>query len=282
MNRAAQTRPRLIEVAGSRRPNPALGDSGRSIRPAGTMRYLVLDIEAVRDPSVWTPPPEKPDAFAPPYAWRPICIGCVLIDGETLETVKVGAITQSSHVEAVGDRELSVLAGFAKVMRQPSPTIVTWNGRHFDVPVLMQRSMRYGFAHPWYYGGRDARYRFSDAGHCDLADSIADYGASSALGLDGVAKLCGLPGKFGDIDGAGVAAAYAAGRLPEIVNYCVSDAVQTAFLLLRWWMLKGEVSGDAYRAGARSLLAACEAHGGLYEFVARVDRRVLLLENKEG
>jgi hypothetical protein len=64
-----------------------------------------------------------------------------------------------------------------------------------------------------------------------------------------------------------------------ITRYCISDAVQTAFLLLRWWLLKGEVSTEGYRTGARSLLAACEAHGGLADFVARVDRRVLLLEN---
>lgn len=244
------------------------------------MRYLVLDIEAVRDPSVWTPPAEKPDAFAPPFGWRPIVIGCVLFEGETLATLKVGSIVETAG-GTDDERELSVLSRFSAAMRSPSPTVVTWNGRHFDLPVLMQRSMRYGAAHPWYYQSRDTRYRFSEAGHCDLADAIADFGGASQGGLDGSAKLIGLPGKFGDIDGAGVGVAYAAGRLPEIVNYCVSDAVQTAFLLLRWWLLKGEITTDAYRKAAASLLAACEAHGGLADFVARVDRRVLLLEDKK-
>jgi hypothetical protein len=247
------------------------------------MRYLTLDIEAVRDPSVWTPPAEKPDAFTPPFGWRPIVIGCVLFDGETLEPLKVGAIVEESADLGVDERERRLLKRFGACFVPRAPDVVTWNGRHFDLPVLMQRSMRHGLAYPWFYQSRETRYRYTDAGHCDLADAIGDYGASSALGLDGVAKLIGLPGKFGDIDGAGVGAAYAAGRIEEITRYCISDAVQTAFLLLRWWLLKGEIAADAYRKAAASLLAACEAHGGLADFVARVDRRVLLLENdKEG
>lgn len=242
------------------------------------MKYLVLDIEAVRDSRVWSPPTDKPDAFPAPFAWRPIVIGCVLLDGERLEALKVGAIAEGG-LGTEDERERSVLTRFAACFTPGAPTVVTWNGRHFDLPVLMQRSMRHGLQHPWYYGSRDTRYRFSEGGHCDVADAIADYGGATQGGLDGSAKLIGLPGKFGDIDGAGVAEAYHAGRLADITRYCISDAVQTAFLLLRWWLLKGEIATEAYRKGAGSLLDACEAHGGLADFVARVDRRVLLLEN---
>jgi len=250
-------------------------------------RFLVLDIEAVRDERVWTPPADNPDAFAPPHAWQPIVIGFVLLEQPAafgaFRVRKVGAI-EAPPDATVDERERIILERFETGFHGNAPTVVTWNGRRFDLPVLLLRSLRYGIPHGWYYDSRDHRYRYSEAGHCDLADAMADYGASSALGLDGMAKLIGLPGKFGTIDGAGVGAAFAAGRHEEIKRYCVSDAIQTAFLWLRWGLLKGELAPDEYRASAAALLVACEQHGGLADFVARVDRRVLLLEDpaKEG
>jgi 3'-5' exonuclease len=246
--------------------------------------YLVLDIETVVDLAVWTPPANEPDAFPPPYAHRPICIACVLLaedreERRTIKTVKVGVFEAEPEVSAEA-RELYVLARFAGYMNEQKPTVVTWNGRRFDLPVLMMRSMRAGLAAPWYYHGRDVRYRYTEVGHCDLADAMSDYGASDRPRLDGAAKLIGLPGKFGDIDGAGVAGAFAAGRIREIGSYCMADAVQTALLWLRWLRLKGELAPDAYQRSAEHLLQACSATGRLDELVRLADRRVLLLEER--
>jgi hypothetical protein len=251
------------------------------------VRYLVLDIEAVRDPNVWTPPAEPPqpgrEHFPPPFGWRTLVVGCVMLEERepagVLDVKKVGAIEAPADV-ALEERERMVLEKFADVAAR-APEFVTWNGRHFDLPVLMLRSMRFGMQHPKYFSSRETRYRYTEAGHCDLADAMADFGAADRLKLDGMAKLIGLPGKFGDIDGAGVEAAFAAGRLADITRYCISDAAQTAFLFMRWWLLKGHFDLNQYRESAAGLLAACEDHGGLADFVARVDRRVLLLENNE-
>lgn len=277
-------------------------------------RILILDIEAVRDRSVWTPPaaesssaitgivrdrdtgatrdihaelwPVPMDPFPPPFAWHPIVIGFALLehvwggpagqDGE-FKVLKLGTI-EASPDATLAERERHVLQRFAAPFAKGTPTIVTWNGRRFDLPVLMLRSMRAGIPCGWYYGSRDTRYRFSEDGHCDLADAMADYGAAASLGLDGMAKLIGLPGKYGDIDGAGVEAAFAAGRHADIATYCLSDAVQTAFLWLRWRHLKGDLNAEEYRTSARGLLDACAAEPRLADFVGRVDRRVLLLE----
>jgi len=260
-------------------------------------RFLVLDIEAIRDPDVWSPPSTDPpsiinagivggasgitgtvqspprDVFAPPFAWRPIVIGFVLLDGTRV--LRLGTIEGSGDPN---DRERAILEKFASGRAKDSPTIVTWNGRRFDLPVLTLRSLRYGIGHSWYYQSRDTRYRFSEAGHCDLADCMSDYGSTASLGLDGVARLIGLPGKYGAFDGAGVAEAFADGKHAEIAAYCLSDSVQTAFAFLRWNLLKGELSVDAYRTAARSLLDACAADPRLADFVTRIDRRVLLLE----
>ena len=232
-------------------------------------RVLVLDIETVRDPAVWTPPADQPDAFAPPYAHRPIVVGCVLLErsGGGWRPVRVGAI--SSAVER------DVLGRFAAHLAATMPTLVTWNGRRFDLPVLMLRSMRLGIPSAWYYTGRDFRYRYTEAGHCDLADAMSDYGASPPLNLDGCAKLIGLPGKHGPIDGAGVGRAFEEGRLDEIARYCISDAVQTAFLWLRWELHTGQLGLAGYQISAEALLEAAAVE--LPELAQLIDRDVLLL-----
>ena len=238
--------------------------------------FLCLDIEAVVDPTAWTPPADKPDTFAPPYAWRPICIGLVLLEDTApgLEVRKVGALDDPD--------EATLLGKFAALLEKlRRPTLVTWNGRAYDLPVLMLRSLRYGIRQPAYYQPRDVRYRYSEDGHCDLADAMGDYGATRALGLEGMSRLIGLPGKIGDVAGATVGEAYAAGRLEEITTYCIGDAVSTAFLWLRWGLLKGAVDVDRSQASAGTLLAACEYVPRLRPLVAAVDRRVLLLEREQ-
>jgi hypothetical protein len=276
------------------------------------MQFLVLDIETIVDPSVWTPPAPPPawelaadpyracpenvhpgfsiagtvqpppvDHFPPPFAWRPICIGAVLLEAVgnagVMSPRRVGVIEELSSSDPA-TIELSVLQQFADYVGPQ--TVVTWNGRRFDLPVLIQRSMRYGIQHPWYFNGRDIRYRYTEEGHCDLADAIADYGSAPSPKLDGMAKLIGLPGKFGDIDGAKVGEAFAAGRIKDIGTYCLSDAVQTAFVWLRWQHLKGKLTTEAYRLSAGALLGVCQHTDRLNAFLPLVDRRLLLLDTE--
>jgi hypothetical protein len=248
------------------------------------MSILVLDIEAIRDPRVWTPPDDDPEAFAPPLAWRPICVGCVLLDHDRadgyIRTARIGVVEGADDLPPDA-RELGVLRGFAQFVSDRRPTVVTWNGRRYDLPVLMMRSMRAGLPQPWYYGNREARYRYTEEGHCDLADAMSDYGSCPAMGLDGMAKLIGLPGKFGNLDGAGVADAFAHGRHHEIGSYCLADAAQTAFLWLRWQHLTGRMNLVAYQRSADDLLLACRRSGRMDALVERVDRATLLLETAE-
>jgi predicted PolB exonuclease-like 3'-5' exonuclease len=283
------------------------------------MQFLILDIETIVDPGVWTPPatpeawaltaessgwndigereqqpawaiegtvqPPTGDPFPPPFACRPICIGAVLLESTAntgvMKVKKVGVIEDMAPGLDAAAIELSVLQQFSAYVGRKAPgaqTVVTWNGRRFDLPVLVLRSMRYGIPNPWYFANRDVRYRYTEDGHCDLADAISDYGSAPAPKLDGMAKLIGLPGKFGDIEGAKVGEAFAAGRLKDIGSYCLSDAVQTAFIWLRWLALKGHIEPDAYRQSAAELLGACAGSDRLKGFMAQVDRRVLLLE----
>ena len=80
--------------------------------------------------------------------------------------------------------ESKVLQEFADFIGTQHPTMVTYNGRRFDLPVLANRMLKHGVPFSAYYASRDYRYRFSDEGHMDLADVLTDYGASRQPSLD--------------------------------------------------------------------------------------------------
>ena len=142
-------------------------------------------------------------------------------------------------------------------------TLVTFNGRGFDLPVLELQALKYGCPAPHYFGGK-ARYRFSQDGHYDLYDFVTNYGAQRLRGgLNLLAKMIGLPGKVG-IDGSLVQQYWEAGRLPEIHRYCRHDVIQTYFLFLRLELVQGRLTPDQYAdsversAGFRQQLDAQE------------------------
>lgn len=270
------------------------------------MKYVVIDIETVRDRRVWQPPePDAPasvvmhppegaswegtvqapprDHFAPPYAWIPICIGCALFDVDygSPPAIRRLGVMEGSASATLEERERKILEEFARWMDGDSITIVTWNGREFDLPVLALRSMRAGLSWPWYYQSRDHRYRFSEAGHLDLQDHLSDTGAlRQRLSLDGMSKLIGLPGKLDGVTGSSVEEYFAAGKLAEISAYCLADVVQTSFLWLRWQLLKGTLDIETYRAAAKQLAEFCVGDPRVAEVVRRADGRVLFLEDQ--
>jgi len=164
----------------------------------GPTSYLVLDIETIPDPELYSPPEastgvERP--FPPLYACRPIVLGVMWFD-EAFSIKRIGTIGE-------GKDEAGMMADFADFMTKFRPHVVTWNGRGFDLPVLALRGLRFGLDFNWYYRGEGYRYRFSEEGHLDLGDVLSDHGAARMTSLDGAARLIGLPGKDG-VDGSQV------------------------------------------------------------------------------
>jgi predicted PolB exonuclease-like 3'-5' exonuclease len=127
----------------------------------------------------------------------------------------------------------------------------------------------------WYYRERNVRARYSEDGHLDLCDWLADHGATRAGSLDALAHLIGLPGKVG-VDGSQVAGLYEAGQLDAIERYCLSDVAQTALLLVRFRLLQGELSPDRYRTTATALLDAFAGDARVQPVLATTDRAHLL------
>lgn len=233
--------------------------------------HLILDIETVPDRTLFTPPDPAPGserAFPPLYACKPVVIGVMWLD-EGLVCKKIGTISESKD-------ESGMLADFTEFMTKHRPHLVTWNGRGFDLPVMVLRALHHGLSYPWYYRERDYRYRYSAEGHLDLCDFFADHGAAKMTSLDGAARLIGLPGKDG-VDGSQVEGLYNAGQIEALRRYCLGDVAQTAFLFLRYKLLVGELGRTEYTAATTALLDACAADARLEKMAAGADRERLLL-----
>jgi len=234
--------------------------------------YLVLDIETVPDPALYTHPEvpanmERP--FPPLHAHRPIVIGVLWLD-DSYMFKRLGVIGEDRD-------EAGMLADFATFADQYRPHLVTYNGRSFDLPVIALRCLRFGLSMRFFYQDKDYRYRFSDTGHIDLYDFLSEHGAARVGSLDAIARVIGLPGKVG-VDGSQVEGLYNAGQLQTIKHYCLADVAQTAFLFLRWRLLQGELEPNGYRRAAETLMAALEADGRVKPVLERIDRARLLLQ----
>ncbi|MBI3389089.1 MAG: 3'-5' exonuclease [Deltaproteobacteria bacterium] len=124
-----------------------------------------------------------------------------------------------------------------------SGTLVTFNGRGFDLPVMELQALRHGVPAPRNFNDRHgARARYSDK-HYDLHEFITNFGMYRVRGgLDLLTKLIGLPGKT-SVAGGDVQKLWEAGELAAIERYCQADVIQTYLLLLRVEQLRGRISG---------------------------------------
>lgn len=115
--------------------------------------------------------------------------------------------------------------------------LVTFNGRSFDLPLLELAAFRYGISARDHYLARD-RYR----GPLDLTDWFTNFGACRLVGgLDLLAKLLGKPGRA-EVGGESVDRLYRDGRLAEINDRILCDALDTYFVFLRTRILTGDIN----------------------------------------
>ncbi len=154
-----------------------------------------------------------------------------------------------------GESEEEMISNFLGFIDSKNPKLVSFNGRNFDMPMLMIRAMKYNLSCPAFYDKENQmlgkskwdnyRYRFSDRFHVDLMDHISEFGAVRGLKLDLLCTMAGIPGKF-DVSGDQVHTLYYAGKLDEIKEYCESDVLNTYWLYLKYELLKGNMILEDY------------------------------------
>jgi predicted PolB exonuclease-like 3'-5' exonuclease len=129
------------------------------------------------------------------------------------------------------------------------PTLVTFNGRGFDLPLLELAAFRYGLnIGGWldHHGPtyQQPRYRYNMESHLDLCDTLTNFGAVRLHGgLNLTASLLGKPGKI-DVQGDMVQDLYDEGKTQAIADYCRCDVLDTYFVLLRVAVMAGKLSLD--------------------------------------
>jgi 3'-5' exonuclease len=127
------------------------------------------------------------------------------------------------------------------------PTLVTFNGRFFDVPVMELAAYRYGLALPSWFNASGSQYqqqrnRFNSTAHLDLQDFLGNQGATHMNGgLNLCAQLLGKPGKM-DTKGQMVQELWERGERERIDDYCRCDALDTYFVFLRTRVLAGLIT----------------------------------------
>lgn len=170
---------------------------------------------------------------------RIVAIAAVLRHADTL---RVWSLGESSSDEA------ELIRRFFDGIEKYTPTLISWNGCTFDLPVLHYRALKHGIAAPryWETGAEDQSFRFNNylnrfhERHTDLMDVLSNYQARAAAPLDEIAVMLGFPGKMGK-SGAHVWDQFQAGQIEDIRNYCETDALNTYLVYLRFELMRGNL-----------------------------------------
>ena len=152
-----------------------------------------------------------------------------------------------------GSPESELIQRFFDGVERYTPTLVSWNGLGFDLPVLHYRALLHGVsaARYWEAGEDDPSFRWNNYlnrfhyRHTDLMDVLSAYQPRAAAALDEIATLLGLPGKMG-MSGAQVWERFLAGDIAGIRQYCETDVLNTYLVYLRFERMRGRLSAEGY------------------------------------
>lgn len=188
---------------------------------------------------------------------RIVAISAVLRSRESVKVWSLGDVDAD---------EKEIVQRFFDGIDKFTPTLVSWNGGGFDLPVLHYRALLHGIAAPRYWDGgeEDREFKWNNylsryhARHTDLMDVLAAYQPRAVAPLDEIASMLGFPGKMG-MSGAKVWDTYLEGGIEDIRNYCETDVLNTYLVYLRFELIRGKLSATEYAAECQQLRAYLKA-----------------------
>ncbi|HAY45681.1 MAG TPA: 3'-5' exonuclease [Gammaproteobacteria bacterium] len=207
--------------------------------------------------------------FLPTHVQKVVAISAVYRNTSS-NTFKVWTLGEESSSEK------EIIQRFYDGVERFTPTLVTWNGSGFDLPVLHHRGLINGVTAEryWDQGDDDRDFKWNNyisrfhARHTDLMDVLAGYQNRAFAPLDEIAVLLGLPGKMG-MSGSKVWQQYQHGEIKAIRDYCETDALNTYLVYLHWQRMKGLLSAAEFNQETEVVvdaLSGAEPH--LQEFLA--------------
>lgn len=240
---------------------PLLVFDTETIVDADMARRVVGDVELpdVDAMAKVAPPRNDGEAFSfpKPLYHRVVEIAvCVVTSEGKVETLK--------PLRTTADERTLLHAFWGGFGRHSGTRLVTYNGRRFDVPVLVQRALASGVSPGPIFTG-DYRQRFRDS-HLDLMEVISDYGTSTSLSQHEMATMLGIPGKIG-VDGGDVRTLWADGKVADVAAYCTCDVATLTLCFARMGVHVGwcnEAEAHEIESGIRNALEVLEVSHSLY------------------
>ena len=189
--------------------------------------------------------------FLPHYLQKICAISLVLSHGSQIKVWSLGD-------ESSNEKEL--ITRFFAGIDKHTPTLVSWNGSGFDLPVLHYRALLHGITAPtyWEVGENHQNFRWNNYlsrfhyRHLDLMDIIAGYQNKAFAPLDEISTMLGFPGKMG-MSGAKVWEHYQLGQIKSIRNYCETDVLNTYCVFLRFELMRGVISQNEHNHSIEAL-----------------------------
>ncbi|MCD6055052.1 MAG: 3-5 exonuclease [Gammaproteobacteria bacterium] len=187
---------------------------------------------------------------------RIVAISIVFYSKESVKVCSLGDLNSD---------EKTLLTLFFRALEKYTPTLVSWNGTGFDLPVIHYRGLIHGLSAPryWETGEHEQSFKWNNYlnryhyRHLDIMDILAGYQPRNNARLDEIACLIGYPGKVG-MDGSQVWPHYQQGKLAEIRHYCETDVLNTFLIYLRFELFRGNLSQTQYNHACEHLKAALQ------------------------
>ncbi|MGM0533020.1 MAG: 3'-5' exonuclease [Campylobacterota bacterium] len=191
----------------------------------------------------------KGTTFLPLPYHKVVAISAVIAD-DYGRFVKVGDFGRDSQ------KEEDIISHFFEFIEKDNPKLVSFNGRSFDMPMLLIRAMKYDLSLHAFFDNNNPvlhktkwanyRQRYSEEFHTDVMDSLSQFGAARGLKLDTLCAMAGIPGKY-DVSGDQVMELFYEGKIDKINEYCQSDVLNTYWLFLKYQQLRGDLTHEHYK-----------------------------------
>lgn len=172
----------------------------------------------------------------------PVCLAAVALDKD-YTILKLGLFGEGKRTPG------AIVRHFWDNYNKGNFVLVDFNGRGYDIRLMELWAFRQGISiHYKHFDKFGVRYRFSDDKELDLNEVMSNNGAVRLRGgLNLFAKLLGKPGKM-ETKGHMVEGLYQQGKIFEIEDYCLGDALDTYYVFLRWKVMRGQIALDQERA----------------------------------
>ena len=234
------------------------------------VRYLLFDVESVVDGALLKAIEYPDEPYSPeqaiavcqkerlekvgrefiPYTFQfPVSVAVAKIDQE-FNIIELVTLDADQYRPEVITRDF--WNGWkhyrkAAMKSKKEVSLVTFNGRHFDIPLLELSAFRYGIEIGDWMSNKGPSYehprnRYNRWSHLDMQDFVTNFGATRFNGgLNLLSQLLSKPGKMG-VAGHMVQDLYHSGEMKRINDYCRCDVLDTYFVFLRSRVMCGELA----------------------------------------